>query len=452
MSDGREERARLAAAVTAMIEAGPAGSPSTFDALALEIFAYQYANNPLYRELADRKGADPGSVTAWTGIPAFPTEAFKGNLVASFPLEDAVMAQITSGSTSEHRGKVFRDELGRGLVLAANRVMTGHWLFPDFEAGRRCRLLILAPSPQLAPSMGMAIGMEETRKAFGTDDSKFLLGLTGVDVAGLVEGLEQSESTGVPVAIIGSTSAFVFFFRAAEKRGLRFRLPEGSRLCDGGGYRGKFGEMTREGYYAMAETILGVPAHHCVNTLGMAESATNYFDDALRGAVTGAGTRAGGSTPRQKVPPPWTRVSAVSVDDLTPLPHGQVGLLRHFDLANLPTILAVQTDNLGVTSPDGGFEILGRAKVVDGKVVPLPSERTVGPMGDKGILRMLERYVNFSIDFRMGRITRRRPAPPPATSPVPQVDPTAPQCACQELQEELVARTVPPAGGAPDHR
>jgi len=447
-TDARSERTRLAAEVAGMIQAGPDGDPSPFDALALEIFAYQYANNALYREFADSRGVTPESASAWTDIPAFPTGAFKGRLVASFPLQEAVMAQITRGSTSEDPGQIFRDEVGRELVLAANRTMTGHWLFPDLDRGRRCRLLILAPSPQIAPSMGMAIGMEETRKAFGTDDSVFLLGLTGIDIAGLIAALRQAESTGAPVALIGSTSAFVYFFAASKKRGLHFRLPEGSRLCDGGGYRGKFGEMTREGYYEMAEAILGVASHYCVNTLGMAESATNYFDDALRRAVTGSGDdqRADASRPRQKIPPPWARVSAVSVEDLSPLPHGEVGLLRHFDLANLPTVLGLQTDNVGVTYPGGGFEIMGRVKVVDGKVVPLPGERPVGPMGDKAFLRALERYVNFSIEFKMGRATGRRRATEtaPSASPEPALDPTAPPCACQELQEELVARTADP--------
>jgi len=438
------ERARLAAEITAMIAAGPAGDPDLFEPLALRVFAYQYANNNLYREFADGKGATPDNVAAWTDIPAFPTDAFKGNLVASFPFEEAVMGQITSGSTSEVRGKIFRDEMGKQLVLAANRSMTEHWLFPDFRAGQRCRLLLLTPSPQMAPSMGMAIGMEETRKAFGTDDSVFLLGLTGIDIAGLIAGLEEAESSGVPVAIIGSTSAFVYFFGAAKKRGLSYRLPKGSRICDGGGYRGKFGEMTRDDYYELAESILGVPADLCVNTLGMAESATNYFDDSLRRTVMGEGPR-DADLSRRKIPAPWTRVDTVSTDDLRPLPPGEVGLLRHFDVANLPTVLGLQTDNLGVVFEDGGFEILGRATVLDGKVVPLPSERTVGPMGDKTMLRMLEKYVNFTIDFKMGRVTGRKPGDADGAKttvdPADIPEPEAPQCACQELQEELVART-----------
>ena len=39
---------------------------------------------------------------------------------------------------------------------------------------------------------------------------------------------------------------------------------------------------------------------------------------------------------------------------------GQVGVLRHFDLANRGSVLAVQTEDLG-RAVNGGFELLGRA-------------------------------------------------------------------------------------------
>ena len=419
----------LAARVMAMIEAGVDGDPAPFDALAFDVFAWQYAHNAPYREFCDAKRATPDSVTHWSRIPAFPTESFKTDLVVSFPAEQAVMAQLTSGTTANRRGQIFRDEVGKELVFAANRVMTGAWLFPDFAAGQRCRILILAPSPQMAPSMGMAIGMEQTRVHFGTPDSRFLLEHSGLDIKGLVNALTESEASGVPVAMIGSTSAFVFFMQACRKKGIRFALPAGSRIGDGGGYRGRFGELTQEDYFALAAEVLGIPATHCVNVLGMAETATNYFDNVLRGAVL---REPGFSGKRLRLPPPWARTQAVDIATLEPLPHGEVGLLRHFDVANLPTVIAVQTDNLGYTDAAGGFQIVGRAKLENGKVAPLPSEKVVGPMGDKAIFRFLETYVNFSIRFKMGllgKLQRKTAMTPPA-------------CPCDELTVETLAENA----------
>lgn len=427
-------RDALAQRIGAMLAAGVDGDPAPFDALALELFAWQYERNRAYRQFCDAKGIRPERVSHFREIPAFPTDAFKSAIVTSFPFEQAVMAQLTSGTTANRRGQIFRDEVGRELVLTANRVMTAAYLFPDFADGQRCRVLILAPSPEMAPSMGMAIGMDETRRHFGTADSRFLLDYSGLDIKALIAALEQSEATGVPVAMIGSTSAFVYFFNACSARGLAFRLPAGSRIGDGGGYRGRFGELTQDDFFRLATDVLGIPASHCVNVLGMAETATGYFDDTLRAAVRGQ------PSARRRRVPPWARVEVVDVETLRPLRAGEVGLLRHYDLANLPTVLGVQTDNLGYVADDGDFQIVGRAKLVDGKLAPLPSERVVGPMGDKRIFRFLEAYVNFSIKFKMGLARSRRPSTLPAALPM-----TPPVCPCDELTEEMLANPLPRA-------
>lgn len=393
-------KGELVSGILRLIDLGPDGDAGVFDELSLKVFAYQYASNAPYRAFCDASAATPDSVRSWREVPAYPTDAFKDEIVTSFPVRDAVLAQLTSGTTSPNqRGRIFRDEDGQALVFAANRAMSGAYVFPDFEAGERCRVLLMAPGPDLAPSMGMAIGLDQTRRHFGTDDSVFLVGRSGLDVKALVAALQECAESGVKAALVGSTSAFVYFFNACRRKKLRFALPEGSRVCDGGGYRGRFGEVTRDDFYALAGEVLGVPGSHCVNTLGMAESATNYFDSVLRDAFLGL------AGPRRKVAPPWTRVRAIDPSTGEALPPGRVGLLQHYDLANLPTVLGVQSDNLGWADGEGGFEIIGRAKVVDGRVAELPSDRAVGPMGDRRIFRLLESYVNFSIDFKMGRVT-----------------------------------------------
>ena len=56
----------------------------------------------------------------------------------------------------------------------------------------------------------------------------------------------------------------------------------------------------------------------------------------------------------------------VDPDTLEPLPKGQTGLLRHFDLANRGHICAIQTDDVG-RLVNGGFEIDGRASSGEAK-------------------------------------------------------------------------------------
>lgn len=402
---------RLTEEVFGIIEAGVDAelSDARFNDYCMQLFDLQYESNKIYREFCDIKKIRPGDVDRWQNIPMVYNDVFKTHIVASFPLEKAVLACLTGGTTSlTQRGRIFRDEDGKKLVFGANKMMTGSYLFPDFEDGRRCRILILAPSPELAPSMGMAIGMDQTRRHFGTDDSLFLLGKSGIDIKNLLKALRESEESGVPVALIGATAAYVYFFQSCRRKNMTFKLPAGSRVCDGGGYRGRFGVVTRDDYYAMVKEILDIPENHCVNVLGEAETATNLFDDAFRRHVKGL-------PPQKRVRPvpPWSRVLAMNIDDLTPLPDGEVGLLAHWDLANVSAVLSVITDNLGYTTNNGaGCEMVGRAKLENGKVSPLPDEeRTMGAMGDSAIFRMLETYTNFSIDFKM------RMAKDPKTGP-----------------------------------
>jgi len=446
--------AELCDQVLAIIDEGPESSFDAFDEYALRVFNYQYENNEIYRRFVDAHKIRPENVTSWEDVPLVYNDVFKNELLTSFPAEKATMYVITGGTTSlTQRGSILRDEHGRDLVFTANRVMTHTYLFPDFQEDARCRILVLAPSPQVAPSMGMAIGMEQTIKTFGTPDSMFLLKRSGIDIKKLIQALRESEASGVPVALIGATSAYVYFFQACRRDGIKFKLPEGSRVCDGGGYRGRFGVVTRDDYYAFVQEILDVPAHYCVNTLGEAETATNLFDDALCRHVRGLEPRE-----RSRPVPPWSRVKALSIDDLTPLPDGEVGLLAHWDLANVPSVLGLITDNLGYTTNNGTCcEMVGRAKLENDKVSRLPDEeRTMGAMGDAPIFRMLESYTNFTIDLKM-RLAKVKGTTPSVREEVEARPDSVPACP-QVVDEMLLAGEDPDAAamveasiGAFDH-
>lgn len=370
----------------------------TFNALCLDVFDYQYKASEVYRRYCQRKGIDLQDISYYKDIPAYPSDGFKKEILVSFPLEKTVMENITGGTTCpELRGSVLRDEYGRRLALGCNRRVICDYLFPE---GERMPILILAPSPETAPAMGMAIGMAETIKHFGAEGSNFFITRKGLRIKELLKAIRDFEHKGRPIALIGATSAFVYLFNACRTNGIRFSLPEGSRIADGGGYRGKFGECTREMYYRQCLEILGVPEEYCVNVLGMAECTTNFVDSTLRDSLNGIKRR------RHKTNHKWAKVVAFDIETCSrPLPEGEVGLLRHYDLANLPTVLVVQTENLGYQTGDG-FEVLGRARVVNGKVSLIPSEKPVGPMGDRRIFTFIDAYMKFSIKHQIARIKK----------------------------------------------
>jgi hypothetical protein len=322
-----------------------------FNHLARRCFEIQYTHIELYQRYCRRREAFPGEVSSWLHIPALPTDAFKAADLALFP-SCAVSTFMTSGTSQpEERGKVTYDEGGLALMDATIREAASAFLFPD---GIKALILILAPPPGLAPHMVMAHGMNRLKEGFGLPGSRFLVGETGLQVQSLVDELQRSQKEGIPTAIFGGSFGFVNFFDYCRDKGLRFQLPPGSRCLDAGGFKGKSREVGREEFFHSCEAVLGIPPEYAVNLLGMTETASQFYDNTLRNYHMG---RHG---PTAKVNPPWTRTLVVDPDTLEPLPDGEAGLLRHFDLANRGHIGAIQTDDMGKRVA-GGFEVLGRA-------------------------------------------------------------------------------------------
>jgi len=317
--------------------------------------------------------------------------AFKKFVMTSFPAEKAEQRYFTSGTSDPlSKGKIMRDSGGVELINAANGLLTREYLFPDVE---RMKMLLMVPSPQMAPGMGMAVGLDVVRRMFGTEESAYLIGRTGLNLELLLKSILESERSGVPLVVVGSTAGFVYFLKACERDGIRFRLPAGSRLCDGGGYLDQFGECSREEFYRKSRQILGVEEHHCVNVLGMGEISTNFFDNVLRDKLRGNPPR------RFKVVPPWTRTQVVDVETFEPVAQGSPGLLRHFDLINRSMVVAVQTDNVGF-AVDDGFEIIGRWKK---NSLELETEAISQSHGGRFMTQLIEFLLKRSLK-KVGRI------------------------------------------------
>jgi hypothetical protein len=100
---------------------------------------------------------------------------------------------------------------------------------------------------------------------------------------------------------------------------------------------------------------------------GMTEHGTQFLDNTLRESVA-APPRNGhpGSSGAFKVVPPWARTLVVDPETLEEVPHGQRGLLLHFDLVNRASVLAVLSEDVGRAVGDG-FELHGRASASEAR-------------------------------------------------------------------------------------
>jgi len=215
------------------------------------------------------------------------------------------------------------------------------------------KILALAPNPELAPHMVMVYGMNLMMNRFGIEGSRFLVGPNGLQVDLLLAELNKSCEAAQPVALLGSSFGFVELFERMESLKLRLSLPEGSRLMDAGGYKGRAREISRSQFILWACSLLDLPPQRIVNLLGMTEMASQIYDEVVPN--------------RAKTPPHWVRTLVMDPlrrenGDLTEVDEkGKKGLLRHLDLANVERPIMIQSDDVG-TGGRNSFEILERVK------------------------------------------------------------------------------------------
>jgi hypothetical protein len=335
-------------------DAGQVGrdSVSPFPELALEVFRYQWESNPAYRGFASRRGREPQRVTHWEEIPFLPTRAFKSTALVSGDPRRVERVFRTSG-TSLGRGMrgehhVLDLDLYRGSLLPN---FLAH-LIPDEKES--FRILSLLPAPEVARDSSLSFMMGEVVKALGDEGSSFFVGKDGeIEMRAFRRATEDAERDEVPVLVAGTAFAFVHWLEQAREKGWGVELPEGSRILETGGYKGRSRELARVDLYRGLTEAFGVHEASIANEYGMTELLSQFYEPVL-------GTSAPSLEDRFHRGPPWVRTLVLDPLTLDALPEGQVGVLAHLDLANLGSVAAILTEDLGRMVP-GGFQLKGRS-------------------------------------------------------------------------------------------
>jgi hypothetical protein len=348
-------------------ESGASAGDARFDALARELFGFQFERCIPYQRFCKARGTTPDSVGHWSQIPAVPTGAFKEVALRCFPPEREHKVFRTSGTAAGRRGELHLDTLE---LYEASLLPTLHrFLFPDLRAptarasGPRTTIRVLAPSPEEVPDSSLSHMLGCALEAFGDEQSGYDMADGRLDLAGLAEHLAAAHAAGRPVALCGTAFAFVHLLEGLETSALDpmpIALAPGSRIMETGGFKGKAREVPRQAFYAALEASLGVPRSHIVNQYGMTELGSQFYDSSLRDALVGPS-----SGPRRKLGPPWVRVRIVDPETGREAEPGAPGMIVIHDLANTGSVAAIETADLGRRIPapgDGedGFEVAGR--------------------------------------------------------------------------------------------
>jgi len=328
-----------------------------FDALALKLFAHQFAANAPYRSFCQRRGVTVRKVKSWRDIPAVPIDAFKATELRCAPPAPGDRVFMTSGTTrADTRGRHFHP-----LLDVYDLSMTRNFAQRFMRGTARMPMGVLFPDEIAMPNSSLAHYLALAKSEFGTSGSRYFMTPEGIDLPALYETLEAVQQGGQPYALLGASYSIVHVIDALRAQGKTFRLPAGSRVLDTGGYKGQSRELPLEAFYASLSEVLGVPRTHCINMYGMTELSTQFYDDG------------NAEVPSVKSGPHWIRSRLVDPVTGHDVADGERGILVHCDLANFNSVTTILTEDVGLAS-GAGFLLLGRAEGVDAKGCSLAVE------------------------------------------------------------------------------
>jgi len=378
-----------------------------FNGLARELFALQYQHNEPYRRYCQARRVTPLSTSHWTRIPAVPATAFKELDLTFLPAQERTSVFHSSGTSARRPGRHFHNEAS----LSIYETSLWSWFEAHLVQGfpPQTRLLALTPSHQDAPQSSLAwmFGAIERRlrsQSLLTSAATFVgqVGADGnwaLDSGVAITALRGAIEANQPVMILGTAFLFVHLLDELAARNLRLRLPAGSRAMETGGYKGRSRELNKSDLHALISQTFGIPSTHIISEYGMSELSSQAYEitglpdhgttrpqdlgTTRPDCIPPSGTTAGKQCHEAERPnanlngsrftfhssrafrfPPWARVQIISPESGAEVREGETGLIRVFDLANVYSVMAIQTEDLGIRT-GCGFELIGRADLAE---------------------------------------------------------------------------------------
>jgi hypothetical protein len=294
-----------------------------------------------------------------------PTSVFKELDLSCLPPEERTTVFHSSGTTNQHPSRHFHGPAS----LAVYEASLWQWFQPHFRCENE--FLFLTPDPRAAPRSSLvhmcATVRQSVRPKSGLADggamrSDFFgqLACDGpwtIDFGGLLPTLESVAAGSQPVTIFGTAFSFLQLLDFLAERQLRLALPRGSQVMETGGYKNRSRFLPKNELHALITQQLGIGRENIICEYGMSELSSQAYDLEIQPPSAILDSRAFHF-------PPWARVKIISPESGCEVAEGEPGLVRVFDLANVFSVAAIQTEDLGIRRGEG-FELLGRAQLAE---------------------------------------------------------------------------------------
>ena len=323
-------------------------------------YHYKYCSE--YKRILDSLDFSPDSINTeedLARLPFIPTLYFKRNRILSMS-EKRLPLKVTSSGTGGVKSFVgfnFKS------LFRALKMVIGIAKYHKLWSAKLTRYVIFGYRPRRGNSLGAA------KSAFGFTffapaasriyalewkDGEYKLDLENIKTQ-----LIRYSKKKLPVRTMGFPAYTYFLLKQMKEEGLSVKLPKGSLICLGGGWKQFYAEkVEKQDFYDLAYEVLGVDDKHIIEFFGAVEHPILYTDCRCHHFHV----------------PKYGRVIIRDVDTLEPVPNGQAGLVNLLTpIFDSMPLLSTLTDDIGIlhdepcgcgeTSPY--LEILGRVGVKD---------------------------------------------------------------------------------------
>ena len=301
-------------------------SDANFNDLALEIFRYQYKNNPAYRDFVSGLRVRPNQINHYLQIPFLPIEFFKTQIVYSGDNTNLnyFSSSGTTGSTTSRHYYMDTNFYGQSFSKSFK------YFYGDVSD-----YVILALLPSYLEREGSSLVYMIDSLINRSNNKKSGFYLDDLDL--LATELKTLDALGTKVLLIGVSFALLDLIEKYS-----FNL-QNTIIMETGGMKGRRKEMVREELHQLLKNGFGIKSIH--SEYGMTELFSQAYSRGEGIFKT----------------PPWMRVIIRDVNDpMHLIGNTKTGGINVIDLANYQSCSFIATQDLGKTFADGPFEVLGR--------------------------------------------------------------------------------------------
>jgi len=297
-----------------------------FNAIALEIFQFQFQHNRVYRSFCDLLYKHPSDVKLIEDIPFLPIDFFKTRKIIckDTPIETVFTSSGTTGNmTSKHYVTdldVYKNSFRKGF---------SHF----YGAIEDYAILALLPSYLEREGSSLVYMVNDLIAQSNSSDSGFYLN----NLSELTETLHRLNSEGKKTLLIGVSFALLDLVEQQS-----FQL-KNTVVMETGGMKGRRRELIRTELHQILKNGFGVNQIH--SEYGMTELLSQAYSkgDGIFNC------------------PPWMKIFTRDTEDPLSLQgKGKTGGINIIDLANIHSCSFIATQDLGKVYPDDSFEIIGR--------------------------------------------------------------------------------------------